>query len=54
MWDKLSIMIIIIIIKICSKSLNLPLKLMFHSMLGKGVFSENWEKNKVVPIHKRK
>ena len=46
-WDNLSIRII----KICSKSLIFPLKLIFNSVLHKGVFSEEWKKSNVVPLH---
>ena len=39
-------------IKICSQSLTLPLKIFKHS-LKKGKFPEIWKKANVVPVHKR-
>ena len=40
-------------IKICSQSLTLPLKIIFEHSLKKGKFSEIWKKANVVPVHKR-
>ena len=40
-------------IKICSQSLTLPLKIIFEHSLKKGKFPEIWKKANVVPVHKR-
>ena len=40
-------------IKICSQSLTLPLKIIFEHSIKKGKFSEIWKKANVVPVHKR-
>ena len=40
-------------IKICSQSLTLPLKVIFEHSIKKGKFPEIWEKVNVVPVHKR-
>ena len=41
-------------IKICSQSLILPLKVIFENSLKKGKFPEIWKKANVVPFHKNK
>ena len=41
------------IIKICSQSLTLPLKIIFKHSLKKGKFQKIWKKANVVPPHKR-
>ena len=48
-WDKISIKMI----KLCCKTIAIPLKLIFRSMLEQGEFSDDWKKSNVVPIHKR-
>ena len=40
-------------IKICSQSLTLPLKIIFEHSIKKGKFPEMWKKVNVVPVHKR-
>ena len=40
-------------IKICSQSLTLPLKIIFEHSIKKGKFPEIWKKANVVPVHKR-
>ena len=40
-------------IKICSQSLTLPLKIIFEHSNKKGKFPEIWKKANVVPVHKR-
>ena len=40
-------------IKICSQSLTLPLKIIFEHSIKKGKFPELWKKANVVPVHKR-
>ena len=40
-------------IKICSKSLTFPVKLIFISMLREGVFPEDWKKSNLVSIYKK-
>ena len=40
-------------IKLCSKTIAIPLKMIFRSMLEEGVFPDEWKKSNVVPIHKR-
>ena len=48
-WDHLSI----IMIKACGNSISLPLKLIFKSMINKGVFPEDWKNSNLVPIHEK-
>ena len=40
-------------IKICSQSLTLPLKINLEHSRKKGKFPEIWKKANVVPVHKR-
>ena len=40
-------------IKICSQSLILPLKIIFKHSLTKGKFPKIWTKANVVPVHKK-
>ena len=40
-------------IKICSQSRTLPLKIIFEHSIKKGIFPEIWKKANVVPVHKR-
>ena len=40
-------------IKICSQSLTLPLKIIFEHSLKKGKFPEIWKTANVVPVHKK-
>ena len=40
-------------IKICSQSLILPLKIIFEHSLKKGKFLKIWKKANVVPVHKK-
>ena len=40
-------------IKLCDKTIAIPLKLIFRSILEEGVFSDDWKKSNVVQIHKR-
>ena len=40
-------------IKLCGKTIAIPLKRIFHSVLEKGVIPEDWRKSNVVPSHKR-
>ena len=48
-WDKFSIGMI----KLCGKTITIPLKLIFRSMLEEVVFQDDWKKSNVIPIHKR-
>ena len=48
-WDQLSIRMI----KTCGDAITFPLKLIFKSMINKGVFPDDWKKSNVVPIHKK-
>ena len=48
-YDNISIRMI----KICSQSLTLPLKIIFEHSIKKGKFPEIWKKANVVPAHKR-
>ena len=41
-------------IKICSQSLILPLKIIFEHSLKKHKFPEIWKKANVVPVHKKR
>ena len=47
--DKISIKMI----KICTQSLTLPLKIIFEHSLKKGKFPDIWKKANVVSVHKR-
>ena len=40
-------------IKLRNKTRAIPLKLIFQSMLEEVVFTDDWKKSRVVPIHKR-
>ena len=40
-------------IKICSESVTMPLKIIFEESLKKGIFPEIWKKANFVPIHKK-
>ena len=40
-------------IKICSKSLTVPLKIIFEQSLKEGRFRAIWKKANVIPIHKK-
>ena len=40
-------------IKICSESVGIPLKIIFDESLQKGIFPEIWKKANVVPIYKK-
>ena len=40
-------------IKTCSESVTIPLKIIFEESLKKGIFPEIWKKANVVPIHKK-
>ena len=40
-------------IKICSQSRTLPLKIIFEHSIKTGKFPEIWEKANIVPVHKR-
>ena len=35
-------------IKLCGKTIAIPLKMMFQSMLDEGVFPDDWKKSNVV------
>ena len=48
-WDKISSRMI----KLCGKTIAIPLKLIFRSILEESVFPDDWKKSNVVPIHKR-
>ena len=49
-YDNISINMI----KICSESVTIPLKIIFEESLKKGLFPETWKKANLVPIHKKK
>ena len=40
-------------LKICGKSICRPLELIFNECISNGVFSSEWKKGNVVPIHKK-
>ncbi|XP_044597272.1 uncharacterized protein LOC123273866 isoform X1 [Cotesia glomerata] len=40
------------VVKDCSSALILPLKIIFHVCLTKGIFPDMWKTSKVCPIHK--
>ena len=48
-WDDISIRMI----QACGKSITLPLKLLFKTILEEGTFPEDWKKSNVVRIHKK-
>ena len=41
-------------IKICSESLTVPLKIIFKQYLTEGRFPEIWKKANIVPVHKKR
>ena len=47
--DNISIQMV----KLCGKSIALPLNLIFQSILNDGVFPDDWDKSNVVPCHKK-
>ena len=47
-WDQLSVRMI----KTCGDAITFPLKLIFKSMINKGVFPDDLKKSNAVPIHK--
>ena len=40
-------------VKVCGKSIVFPLKFLLQSSLEKGVFSVDWKKSNIVPVHKK-
>ena len=48
-WDNISIRMV----KLCGKSIALPLRLIFRSILNDGIFPEDWKKINVVPRYKK-
>ena len=48
-WDDISIRMI----KLCDKSLLLPLRIIFENCLKQGIFPEIWKSANVVPVHKK-
>ena len=40
--------------KICSESVTIVLKIILEESLKKGIFPEIWKKANVVPIHKKR
>ena len=48
-WDDISIRMI----KLCDKSLLLPLRKIFENCLKQGIFPEIWKSANVVPVHKK-
>ena len=48
-WDQLSIRMI----KTCVDSITFPLRLIFKSIINKGVFPEDWKKSNVVLTYKK-
>ena len=40
-------------VKVCGKSIAFPLKFLLQSSLEKGVFSVDWKKSNIVPVHKK-
>ena len=40
-------------IKICSESVTIPLKIIFEESLKKRIFPKIWKKDNIVPIHKK-
>ena len=49
-YDNISIKMI----KFCSGSVTISLKIIFEESLKKGIFPEIWKKANVVPIHKKR
>ena len=49
-WDQISIRMI----KTCDDAITIALKLIFKFMINEGVFPDDWKKNNVVLIHKKK
>ena len=40
-------------IQLCGKSIAIPLKLLFKTIIEEGAFPEDWKKRYVVPMHKK-
>ena len=49
-YDNISIKMM----KICSESVTIVLKIILEESLKKGIFPEIWKKANVVPIHKKR
>ena len=47
-WDNISIKMI----KMCGKSLALPLKMIFEAGLNAGVFPDDWKKGNIISVRK--
>ena len=47
--DKISIRML----KICKNSTCMPLELIFNDCLANGIFSFDWKKGNIVPVHKK-
>ena len=48
-WDDMSVSMV----KICDSSIVRPLCLIYETCLHTSVFSDNWKKANVLPIHKK-
>ena len=48
-WGQLSVRMI----KSYGDLITFPLKLIFKSVMSKGVFPDDWKKRNVVPIHRK-
>ena len=49
MWGSISMKMI----KMCSEWVALPFKIIFEAALNGGVFSNDWKKGNIVPVHKK-
>ena len=47
-WDNISIKMV----KMCWKSLALPLKMIFEAGLNAGVFPDDWKKGNIISVRK--
>ena len=48
-WDNVSIRMI----QLCRKSIEKPLNYLFESSFTAGIFSEDWKKANIIPVHKK-
>ena len=48
-WDKISIKMI----RLCDKSIILPLAIIFKTILSTGIYPDVWKKGNIVPVHKK-
>ena len=48
-WDGISIKMI----KMCEKTITIPLILIFKKAILTGIYPDNWKRGNIVPVHKK-